>query len=264
MTIHQRKTIEEYKYGGPITVGVIPDTHWCPSDRKESLKVARALGKYYRAVQPDVVVHIGDANDMGSLSSYDKGKASAEGKRLKKELEFSRVCLDAFREALGPVEPDLYLTLGNHEERLFRFYNDEPAMADVLGPEPWGYEEAGWHVTGFLDMLCLNRVFFSHYFQNPNSVMGSPIGGTIENCLKNLGHSFVQGHVQTLRSGQMHRGNGDIHCGLVAGACYTSDHGYKGAQGNYHWRGTCLLSNVEDGYYDLSTMGLRSLLRDFK
>ena len=252
-----------YTYDKPVKIGMIPDTHWDPSHRKDSLKVARALGRVFRAEEVDIVVHIGDANDIGSLSSYDVGKASMEGKRLKRELAFSRQCLEEFRFCLGSDDVDLYLTEGNHEDRLYRMYNDQPSLSDVLGPDPFSYEEYGFEVLSFRSILELNKVYFSHYFQNPNSAMGHPIGGTIENALKNLGHSFVQGHVQTLKMGQMHRSNGDIHCGLIAGACYIPDHAYKGPQGNNHWKGAIIMENVNDGYYDIRTLGLKSLLRNY-
>lgn len=251
-----------YEYKGPINVGYIPDTHWEPEHRKDSLKVAKALGRFYNDRQPEVIIHAGDANDMGSLSSYDKGKLQIEGKRLKKDLRFSRDCLDAFLGELA-YEPDLYITLGNHEDRLHRLYKDDPSLDGIFGDDPWGYAEAGFEVHPYLHVLGINDCYFSHYFQNPSSVMGSPIGGTIDNALKNLGHSFVQGHVQTFKTGQMHRGNGTIHCGTIAGACYIPQHSYKGPQGNRHWKGTLMLENLERGYYDISTIGLRSLLRGY-
>lgn len=263
MSMHKALNPETYDYGQPLRIGLIPDTHWCPTDKKASLKVAKALGGYMKEHKPDVIVHIGDANDVGSLSGYDKGTASIEGKRLRKEMAFSRACLDTFSDALGGHDCDRYLTLGNHENRLDRMYNTEPSMYDVLGDDVWGYEEAGWYTLPFLQIVNINGVSFSHYFQNPSSVMGSPIGGSIENCLKNVGHSFVQGHVQTLRSGMMPTATGKFRCGLIAGACYTSDHGYKGVQGNRHWRGACMLDNVEDGYFDLSTMGIKSMIRNY-
>lgn len=265
MSMHKALDPEVYTYGGAIKVGLIPDTHWCPTDKKASLLVADILGKYMKAEQPDVIVHIGDANDAGSLSSYDKGKASIEGKRLAKEMQFSRQCLDVFRDALGGHDAELIMTEGNHDgARVSRMYDDEPAMHGVLGDDIWGYEAAGWYTLPFLQIVDLNNVAFSHYFQNPTSVMGSPIGGTIDNCLKNVGHSFVQGHVQTLKSGMMPTATGKFRCGLIAGACYTSDHGYKGVQGNRHWRGACMLDNLNDGYFDLSTMGIRSMIKRYK
>lgn len=256
--------LEYYEYAPDLKVLMIPDTHWEPEHKSDSLKVARALGWLAQKQQVDVVVHIGDANDLGSLSSYDIGRAGIEGKRLRSDLRFSKRCLEAFRDALRGYEPDLYLTLGNHEERLYRLYEEQPQLHGVFGDDPFGYEEAGWHVLPYRHMLGLNGTYFSHYFQNPTTAMNGPISGNIETCIKNVGHSFVQGHTQTLKMGQIHRANGDIHCGLIAGACYIPDHGYKGPQGNNHWKGAVTLSNMNDGYYDVQTHGLKSLLKEHK
>lgn len=256
--------LESFIYEGPQRILFIPDTHWSPDTKREDFKVIRALGRAARAHDVDIVVHIGDANDVGSLSSWDIGKRSIEGKRLRRDLKHSRECLQLLNDCLGDkADVDRYLLEGNHEDRLYRMYDNQPALHGVFGDDPFGYKEAGWYTTSFLSMVEINRVIFSHFFQNPTSVMGGPIGGTIDNCIKNLGHSFCQGHVQTLKQGQIHRSNGDIHCGLIAGACYIPDHSYKGPQGNSHWKGAVILDNMEEGYYDTKTIGLRSLLRRY-
>ena len=256
--------LTDYEYDRPIRIGMIPDTHNDPDHRAESLKVMRAVGQLFKDEEVDVVVHIGDFNDLGSLSSYDKNTRSFEGRRLNRDLRFSRDCLDTFNNAFGGSSTaDKYITLGNHEERLFRLYNDHAELHGIMGDDPFGYEEYGFESHSFLSMLGLNDVLFSHYFTNPNSIMGGVVSGTMDNCLKNLGHSFVMGHQQVFKAGQMHRGNGRIDCGLVAGACYIPDHAYKGPQGNSHWKGCIILDNVDDGYFDMHTYGLKSLIRRY-
>ena len=63
---------------------VIGDTQCKP---EEDLSYMSAIGKYIVDKRPDVVVHIGDHFDLPSLSSYDKGKKSFEGRRLKADIE---------------------------------------------------------------------------------------------------------------------------------------------------------------------------------
>jgi len=260
----ERNPLTSWKYDGPLKVGYFPDLHACPDHRSETYKVIRAVANLFKEKEVDLIVHAGDFNDMASLSSWDKGTRTIEGRRLTRDLRFSRDCLQLFNDTLGSaVDTDRIITLGNHEDRLFRMYNQQPQLHDLIGEDPWGYGEYGWDVYDFLSMVEINGVVFSHYFQNPTSVMGSAIGGTIENCLKNLGHSFVQGHTQTLKMGQIHRANGDIHCGTIAGSCYIPDHNYKGPQGNNHWKGALILDNMDDGYYDTRTFGLRSLLKGY-
>ena len=46
-----------------------------------------AYGEYIAAKRPDAIVHLGDHADMSSLSSYDKGKRSFEGRRYRKDID---------------------------------------------------------------------------------------------------------------------------------------------------------------------------------
>jgi len=255
----------EYDYGEPIRMGFIPDTHNDPDHKSDSLKVMRTLGSLFKKEEVDVIVHIGDCNDMASLSMWDKGKLAFEGRRLTRDLRFSKECLNTFKDALGDRvdSVDMYMTEGNHEDRLYRLYRDHAEMNGAFGDDPFGYKESGFDVHPYLAMLGINGVLFSHYFQNPNAIMGGPVSGTIENCLKNLGHSFAMGHQQRFAYGQMHRGNGRIDCGLIAGACYIPDHSYKGPQGNSHWKGAIILDNMNNGYYDLRQYGLKSLIKGY-
>ena len=57
---------------------IIPDTQVKPGSSFEHLKWA---GQYAVEKKPDVIVHIGDHWDMPSLSSWDVGKKSFEGRR---------------------------------------------------------------------------------------------------------------------------------------------------------------------------------------
>ena len=255
--------LTSYDYDRPIKVGLIPDTHNDPDHRAESLKVMRAVGQLFKDEEVDVVVHIGDFNDMASLSSYDKGTKEFEGRRLNRDLRFSRDCLTALTDSLGDLDCDKYITLGNHEDRLLRLYSQQPELSGAMGDDPFGFEEYGFDVYDYMAMLELNGVIFSHYFQNPNSIMGGAVSGSIENYLKNLGHSFVMGHQQTMKYGEMHRGNGRIDCGLVMGACYIPDHKYKGKQGNSHFKGCAILDNMYDGYFDFHQYGLKSLIQRY-
>jgi len=44
------------------------------------------VGKYIVDKKPDVIINIGDFADMPSLSMYDVGKKSFEGRRYKKDI----------------------------------------------------------------------------------------------------------------------------------------------------------------------------------
>ena len=63
---------------------VIPDCQIRPGDSTDFL---RAIGNYVVSKKPDVVVCIGDFADMPSLSSYDVGKKSFEGRRYRDDIQ---------------------------------------------------------------------------------------------------------------------------------------------------------------------------------
>ena len=66
-----------------LKIAVIADTQYKPGVSSDYLI---ATARYINSKNPDVVVHIGDHFDFPSLSSYDKGKKSFEGRRLKKDM----------------------------------------------------------------------------------------------------------------------------------------------------------------------------------
>ena len=63
---------------------LIPDTQ---VKKGVALDHLRWAGEYCVEHKPEVIVHIGDHADMPSLSSYDKGKRTAEGKRVNEDIE---------------------------------------------------------------------------------------------------------------------------------------------------------------------------------
>ena len=81
-------TIETVKQvGNNVTHLMIPDTQCKPDIDMSYLDW---LGQYIVDKKPEVIVHIGDHADMESLSSYDKGQRSAEGKRVHKDIDSAK------------------------------------------------------------------------------------------------------------------------------------------------------------------------------
>ena len=77
---------------------------------------------------------------------------------------------------------------------------------------------------------------------------GKPYSGTASSILKTVGKSFVVGHKQVLDITIRPTIDGKQQIGIVNGACYDFDEGYKGYQGNNHFRGIIMLHEVEDGF----------------
>lgn len=89
-------------------------------------------------------------------------------------------------------------------------------------------------------------ISFQHFVANV--MTGKPLGGNALNILKNSGKSFVMGHKQVLDIAIKPVLGGGHQLGVVVGACYEHDEGYKGYQGNNHFRGCVMLYEVEDGF----------------
>lgn len=234
---------------------VIPDTQV-----KAGVDLSHLVDMSHWIVEnrPDVIVHIGDHWDMPSLSSYDKGTARAEGRRVREDIEVGN---DAMRLLLQPLRdlqaqqrsnrkrvysPEMHFFIGNHEERITRYENANPEVQGAIGWDQLDLRD--WRVHGFLQPHTIGGVAFAHYFYNPNS--GKPFGGTMDYRLNKVKQSFVQGHEQGMKYAYDCIGTRRIH-GLMVGSFYKHDEHYKGPQGNSHWRGFAVLNNVEDGDYDL-------------
>lgn len=229
----------------------IPDTQCKPGI---SFDYLRYIGEYIAEKKPDVIVHAGDHADMESLSSYDKGKRTAEGKRVQADID---AAIAGMNELLKPIKreqlatgytPRMVLTLGNHEQRIQRHVDANPELEGFLSYANLKYEEMGWEVYDYLQPAMIEGICFIHYFPNPMS--GKPYGGSAINMLKQIGTSFVQGHKQMLDVATRTLHNGSHQWGIIAGAAYEHDEGYKGYTGNKHWRGIITLHNVKDGSFD--------------
>jgi hypothetical protein len=219
------------------------------------------IGQYAVDKRPDVIVCIGDFADMPSLSSYDKGKKSFEGRRYKRDIEAAQFAMQAFLRPIDdhnmtakrPYKPRMVLTLGNHEFRITRACEDDPKLDGVLSLKDLAYEEYGWEVYPFLEVVVIEGVAFSHYFTS--GTMGRPVT-TAQACLSKKHMSAIQGHQQGLQIATGYRGDGKLLTSIIAGSCYEHDEEYLGAQGNKHWRGFLMLHAVADGSFDVMPVSM--------
>ena len=267
-TVKPLKCDDSTIYSIETTKGEVPDdcTHFFIPDTQAkpgiSFEYLRWVGEYLVDRKPDVIIHIGDHADMPSLSSYDKGTRKAEGKRVNEDIDSAIEAMNVLLKPLydyqqqelreyGEVryKPRMIMTLGNHEERIIRHVNANPELHGFLGYENLRYEEFGWEVYDFLKPAIANGVAYVHYMANPMS--GKPYGGMSMSILKNVGESFSMGHKQTLDiATRFLPASGKQQWAIIAGACYTHDEGYKGHQGNHHWRGIIVKHNVSGGSYN--------------
>ena len=247
------------------TILVIPDVQLRDGDDTAFLT---AIGRYIVDKKPTTVVCIGDFSDMPSLSSYDVGKKAFEGRRYSIDVAAVRRGMDCLLEPLkvhnesarrGHREryyPRQVLTLGNHEHRISRAVNDDAKLDGVMSWKDLHYEEHGWEVYPFLEVVIIEGVAFSHYFVT--GVAGRA-AGTAAAQLRKTNMSCIAGHQQGLQIANASRADGVRLTGIIAGSCYEHDEDYLGPQGNRHWRGVLMLHNVKDGEFDLVSVPLHYL-----
>jgi hypothetical protein len=235
---------------------IIPDTQVKPNTPTEHLKWA---GQYAAEKKPDVIVHIGDHWDMESLSSYDKGKKSFEGRRYSKDIASGIEGMETFLKPIRAEQarlrrnkdkqwnPRLVFTLGNHENRITRAIEDDPMLDGLIGFKDFNLEEMGWEVYDFLDVAVIDGIAYSHYFTS--GVMGRPVSSA-RNMLSKKMMSTVMGHVQDRDIAYGRKADGTNILGLFAGIFYQHDEDYLTPQTNGSWRGVWMLNEVANGGCD--------------
>jgi hypothetical protein len=246
---------------------VIPDTQVKYGEGYEYLSF---IGKYIVDQKPDVIVHLGDFADMESLSSYDVGKKSFEGKRYVKDTEAAK---SAMERLLKPIhefnskakknkeksyKPRMVLTLGNHEHRIARAIENDPKLEGLISYDDLPYVD--WEVHSFLNPVVIDGVAYCHYF--PTGVMGRPTTSASAMVSK-LHMSCIAGHQQGRQVAYGKRPDGSNITCIIAGSCYEHDEGYLDHQTNKHWRGLIVLHEVQDGSFDEMFVSLGYLRKKY-
>lgn len=214
-------------------------------------------GRYIADKRPDVIICIGDFADLPSLSVYDVGKKSFEGRSYAKDVSEARRAMSLL---LSPIKggtgrsnlsreykPKMVLTLGNHENRILRAIDSDRKLEGVINTNDLGYREFGWDVVPFLETREIDGVIYSHYFTS--GVLDRPV--TSARALLTKRHcSAVMGHVQRRDIAYDYRADGKQITAIFTGGFYQHDEPYMSPQGNRHWRGIWMLHNVQDGEFD--------------
>lgn len=240
---------------------VIPDTQVKPGVPTAHLSW---IGKYAAEKRPDTIIHLGDHWDMPSLSSYDKGKRSIEGRRYAADVAAGNRALELLTAPILKAKgysPRLILLRGNHENRIEREVENNPTLEGKIGYGDFNDTALGWEVIPYLVPVVLDGIWYAHYFYNPKT--GRPWGGDARFKLKQIHNSFTMGHVQGKDECEIPLPGGRRIRGLVAGSCYQHEESYIGPQGNNEWRGVLMKHEVRDGQYDLMEVSLDFLKRRF-
>jgi transposase-like protein len=155
------------------------------------------IGKYTKAVKPDVLVQIGDFADLDSLNTHVPNETYAG--RAKPTFLAD---MASFNEALQAINCDgveKHCTLGNHERRLYLFEDRAPEAYGMMQFELQRiFERNDWTFSPYGEITFYGGVGFVHAALNRLSKTygGKNAEQTIANdCL----HDLVIGHSHTDR-----------------------------------------------------------------
>lgn len=246
---------------------VLPDVQ---AKHGSDFKFLTSIGNYIVAKKPDVIVNIGDFADMESLSTYDRGMKSFEGRSYQKDIWAAREAMDALLSPLfaynakakknkeKQYKPRMVLTLGNHEHRINRAINEDRKLDGLISTDDLPYQD--FEVIPFLDVIVINGIAFSHYFCS--GAMGRPVS-TAQALLTKMHMSCFAGHAQGRSIAYGRRADGKEMTAIICGSCYEHDESYLNGQTNNHFRGLYLLHNCDDGSYDECAVPLHYIIENY-
>lgn len=255
----------------PIDILVIPDAHARPDT---DLSRFSLLGRAICGIRPDKVVCLGDIGDFESLSSFDRpGSKQAEGRRFAADLDSVREAqtlifdeLDKFnrhRRGNAALEVDAWhLTLGNHEQRLQRAIDADPAHLDGVISMDSITDGFPWIVHPYLEPAWIAGIAFAHSFAT--GVAGRPASTAQQILLKHF-TSAVAGHLHTLSFATGTKTDGTRINAAICGMYDDTEQTWCGPQVQRLWQsGIAVLRHCDGtGGFDFEWWSHRRLKRAF-
>ena len=248
---------------------VIPDTQCKPGNSFDHLEWA---GKYAVKTKPDVIVHLGDHWDMPSLSVYDIGKKSFEGRTYSHDIKAGNEGMDSFMKPIIEEQarqqenrkkvwkPKKIFLTGNHEYRINRAIESDRKLDGLIGFKDFNLKKYNWEVHNFLDVAIVNGIAYSHYFTS--GVMGRPVSSP-QLMLQKKHMSCIMGHVQDRGISYSKKADGSSITGMFAGIFYQHDEDYLNPQTNGSWSGIWMLNEVNNGSFDEMPVSINYLRKQY-
>lgn len=241
----------------------IPDQHSHPDFPNHR---ADYLGQLIIDLGPDIVLNAGDAADMSSLSDYDKGKRSFQGRSYKKDIDSH---LDFQDRIWAPVRarkkkmPRRIILEGNHEHRVERALDLSPELEGTIGFKDYQfddyYHEVVRYTGGTPGIINVEGILFAHFF--PTGISGRPVSGErpAHMLLAKNGQSCIQFHTHTLDFATRRTVSGKVLNGVVGGCYQDYINDWAGNIGKFWRAGVLILHNVDDGNFDFQWVSLETL-----
>lgn len=247
---------------------VIPDQH---AHYQHSNERAGWLSALIHDLKPDVVINLGDGADMPSLSGYDKGRKSFQGRTYRADiashLDFQDRLWSPLRRYKKRLPRSVYL-IGNHEHRISRAIDVQPELEgaislDDLELDTW-YDETVHYEGGTPGTIDIDGIHYAHYFVS--GVMGRAISGEHQ-ATSLLTKRFVSstcGHSHLADFSVRTNGSGRKIMGAVAGVYQDYDCDWAGVTQDLWWKGVLFKRNVENGVYDPEFISMNTIKKVYR
>lgn len=246
---------------------VISDPH---AHYNHSNERADWLAQLIIDIHPDVVINIGDAADMPSLSGYDKGKRSFQGRTYQKDIDAH---LDFQSRLFGPLLsrkkklPRTVFLEGNHEFRITRAIDLQPELEGTISINDLDlqrhYDDIVRYEGKSPGIIEIDGVSYAHFFIS--GVMGKPIGGEhpATSLLTKQFTSSTCGHLHLADFSIRTDSRGRKLMGCFVGCYQDYDADWAGEANKLWWRGVVVKRNVEGGCYDPQFISLDALRKAY-
>lgn len=246
---------------------IIPDPHAQPGYNNDR---ADYLAQLIIDTKPDVVINMGDTWDMPSLSAYDKGKRSFQGRNYRHDIAAG---IEFNDRVWGPVKarkkkmPYRIFIEGNHEERINRAIESSPELDGAISFNDLQLEDYYDEIIRYQGqtpgIISVDGVLYAHYFIS--GVMGRAIGGEhpAYSLLTKEYESCTQGHTHIFDYCERTTASGKKIAGMVSGVYQDYHSTWAGEANKLWWRGVILKEDVEDGFYDFRTISIERLKKEY-
>jgi hypothetical protein len=246
----------------------VTDIHAHP---KYNNKRAEYLGELIADVKPDVVVFGGDTWDMPSLSSYDKGRKSFQGRTYSADissgLDFLDRCFGVIRKR-KKKQPYFVHLGGNHDEgRIIRAIDLQPELEGTISLEDLQlghyFDEVVPYNGGTPGVVQIDGISYAHYFVS--GVMGRPISGEhpAYSLISKQYGSCSAGHIHTADYAIRTDSSGRKLHGLLGGCFFDYNSDWAGESNRLYWRGCVIKRNVDKGNYSPQFVSMEELKKSY-
>lgn len=246
---------------------VIPDSH---AHYQHDNNRAVWLGQLIHDLRPDVVIHIGDSADMPSLSGYDKGKKSFQGRTYRQDvdthLDFQERTWEPYRKSHRKL-PRRVFCVGNHEHRITRAIEYQPELEGAIGLSdlelPRWYDDVVDYEGGTPGFINIDGIAYAHYFIS--GVAGRPIGGLhpADSLVSKKHSSATCGHLHMADWSIAKNMYNDWVMGCFVGCYQDYDSDWAGIINKLWWRGIVVKKNVDKGGYDPEFISIDRIKKEY-